>query len=560
MEDCNSLLYIIFLFLISLLVSYLLNDNREGFENNKVLDYYKIISNPELAGSIDNKYSREYLENNLKNKIPMENYKLLGVDEYRNELINIETGFLPEESKNIVRQFKPRSDAAPYDYILPAEFKRDTPIEIPQSRGKYEINRSTNEEGKDISGGNKTNVNLDSMGNNCLGDWSVWDESHCGDDSHRCGLKYRVYKVQHAAKSGGEKCKYNGESVDDGDIEYDYCFGSKMGRCGIETNSCRCDLDNYSEATCNIEDSNISCICPSGFYRANNGKCEESTCSCNNGTPATGDSCITSGEERCQSCSHTGGSINVLQNDPPICSSGSCNCPYGTPDTGCALPTDVNCESCRPNYKLSTSLERCREYYGEWGLTVTSPVKCCLPDECNISDLDGLDGLNIEKKNDSDECNTDGGDPTLHDCMNSFHCKNGYSFKPSEEYQSDMELKIVKCADDNSTLPFSQPKFNGTCVPVKCGVTELYRGIYAIPDNVLTCDSNKENCGLEDPILCKVPEHSYEESGTVRCIAPHKINHNNSSPVGFLAMSGCQNLTTTIGEELLGLSISSIYS
>ena len=75
-----------------------------------------------------------------------------------------------------------------------------------------------------------------------------------------------------------------------------------------------------------------------------------------------------------------------------------CNCPYGTPDTGCALPTDINCTGCSPNYKLSTSLEKCREYYGDWGLTVSSPVKCCLPDECNVSDFDGLDELNIEKK------------------------------------------------------------------------------------------------------------------------------------------------------------------
>ena len=49
----------------------------------------------------------------------------------------------------------------------------------------------------------------------------------------------------------------------------------------------------------------MSCICPSGYFRANNGKCEESTCTCNNGTPATGDFCLTDGEERCQSCSHS---------------------------------------------------------------------------------------------------------------------------------------------------------------------------------------------------------------------------------------------------------------
>ena len=38
--------------------------------------------------------------------------------------------------------------------------------------------------------------------------------------------------------------------------------------------------------------------------------------------------------------------------------------------------------------------------------------------------------------------------------------------------------------------PYPQPKFNGTCVPVKCSINQLYRDIYDIPANVLTCDSN----------------------------------------------------------------------
>ena len=49
--------------------------------------------------------------------------------------------------------------------------KDNTPVEIPQSRSRFEINRSTNEETTDLTGGNQTNVNLDSMGNNCMGDW-----------------------------------------------------------------------------------------------------------------------------------------------------------------------------------------------------------------------------------------------------------------------------------------------------------------------------------------------------------------------------------------------------
>ena len=139
--------------------------------------------------------------------------------------------------------------------------------------------------------------------------------------------------------------------------------------------------------------------------------------------------------------------------------------------------------------------------------------------------------------------------------MNAFHCKSGYSFKPSEEYKDDMELKIVKCADDNSTTAFPQPKFNGTCVPVKCSINQLYRDIYDIPANVLTCDPNRPNCGLEDPIACKVKKDSPQENGTLRCLAPHKVNYNETSPIGFLAMSGCQNLSTTMGEEFLELSL-----
>lgn len=552
MKDCNSLLYIVFLFLISLLLSFLLSDNVEGYEANKVLNYQKIISNPELAGAIPLKYSEEYKLNNCRNQIPIvDNYKIFSKDEYQDELLKTETWMLPPEAKNTVKQFKPRSDAAPYDFILTEDFKRDTPIELPQGRVRYELNRSTNEEGGlDLSSGNRVDVNRDSIANNCMGKWSEWDSSHC-NENHRCALKYRIYEVTDPAGPGGDACMNNGEVVNDGDIEYEYCFGSNMERCGTETNSCSCDLDNFSEDKCNIETSNTNCICPPGYYRNSVGKCEESQCTCSNGTPAMGDSCINSGEERCQSCSNVGGKLHVLQNDPPVCLEGSCNCPYGKPDTDCALPTDVNCLSCEPNYKLSTSLQKCREYYGDWGLTVSDPVKCCLPDNCKT---DSLDDLNIEKK--INDTNCDENNTSLHDCVNSFHCKDGYSFKPLEEYKDDEELKIIKCADDNSIQPYPQPKFNGQCVPVKCPVSDFLRNIYEIPDSVLVCDSNVENCGLQEKIKCKVPEHSTEDNAKLKCLAPHKVKHDDINPIGFLSMSGCQNNYRSVGEELFLLSIS----
>ena len=58
-------------------------------------------------------------------------------------------------------------------------------------------------------------------------------------------IKIQVYKVTSEGKSGGDECTYNGETVKDGDIEYDYCFGSNMERCGTETNVCACDLEKF---------------------------------------------------------------------------------------------------------------------------------------------------------------------------------------------------------------------------------------------------------------------------------------------------------------------------
>ena len=101
----------------------------------------------------------------------------------------------------------------------------------------------------------------------------------------------------------------------------------------------------------------------------------------------------------------------------------------------------------------------------------------------------------------------------------------------------------------------SQPEFNGMCVPVKCAITDFHRNIYNIPDNVLTCDSNIDNCGIDGQITCKKPEHSFEDSATLRCLAPQKVEYNKSSPQGFLSMSGCQNLDKILGEELFELNL-----
>jgi hypothetical protein len=110
--------------------------------------------------------------------------------------------------------------------------------------------------------------------NDCQGKWLPWDESNCPDSRDRCTLKFREYKVIKEKKSNGKECTYQGDIIGDGYIEYDYCFGSgHKDRCGLEKNHCDCDLDNYDDDLCDIDQLKEDCSCPAGYKLSEEGKC-----------------------------------------------------------------------------------------------------------------------------------------------------------------------------------------------------------------------------------------------------------------------------------------------
>ena len=80
----------------------------------------------------------------------------------------------------------------------------------------------------------------------------------------------------------------------------------------------------------------------SGCYILNN------TCTCANGTPATGPACTSNGAEICGSC-NPGYSLDGNQ-----CAQNTCTCANGTPATGPACTSNGAeiCGSCNPGYSL----------------------------------------------------------------------------------------------------------------------------------------------------------------------------------------------------------------
>tara|TARA_A100001015_G_scaffold44677_1_gene49145 strand:+ start:3949 stop:5535 length:1587 start_codon:yes stop_codon:yes gene_type:complete len=110
--------------------------------------------------------------------------------------------------------------------------------------------------------------------NNCQGEWGPWDESNCIDSTERCSIKSREYNVTKLKGERGLECSFEGRIVEDGDKDYDYCYGTgKMDRCGLDENACACNLDeNLNASGCDFENKN--CQCPTG-YTLLDGKCSD---------------------------------------------------------------------------------------------------------------------------------------------------------------------------------------------------------------------------------------------------------------------------------------------
>ena len=268
----NCLVYIFIIFLISLLLV-LCIDDTEGFNVQKItLETIQKDSDPSLAGSIDYKYTDPKMEADDSS------YKIYNPDEYYNLMKNNrnfkEERVMDKNNEiNYGKFFDERNtDYYTYETILPPmKFIKPSLIQDLTNQPVIQTNIT-----RDYSNNDEKIFGLDELDpeNDCLGKWLPWDVSNCPNSRDRCSLKFRVYKVITEKKSTGKECNYAGDIINDGEIEYDYCFGSgNKDRCGLTDNVCGCDLDNYDADKCDMEDVHKSCICPESYTISDEGKC-----------------------------------------------------------------------------------------------------------------------------------------------------------------------------------------------------------------------------------------------------------------------------------------------
>jgi hypothetical protein len=198
-----------------------------------------------------------------------------------------------------------------------------------------------------------------------------------------------------------------------------------------------------------------------------------------------------------------------------------CSCLNGKPKTEAAESTTCDttnpskqiqfCEStyCSDGYIISNDPRKCEQYYSS---TYFDNLSCCIPeyDTCKLEETD-LEGKNIVRKDPAslysvlsgknlrelmDQHNSIGGvtpitsddlidkenpkaflvtkiiqesnvtddnetqcvdDIVVRDCNHEFKCKPGYSFKPSEGYSSENELRITDCEIRGEPLNICSP-------------------------------------------------------------------------------------------------------
>lgn len=268
MKDC--LIYIFIIFIISFFLSMMIKtDIKEGLSNEilekMTLDDIQKDIDPSLAGSIelpsDNETDTSFMiqeEDKLFNLMKRNrNFQELKKPDKTSN--NVNYGDLLDERI---------SDYSPYETILPPmKFKKPNLIQDFSNRSVIQNNIKV-----DLSENSEKIYGLDGLNpaNDCQGRWSEWDESNCPDSRDRCTLKSRIYKVLKEKGEGGKDCSYQGELIEDGDIEYDYCFGSgHKDRCGLDRNLCQCDLDNFDDEDCDMDTMDEECRCPAGYTLSN---------------------------------------------------------------------------------------------------------------------------------------------------------------------------------------------------------------------------------------------------------------------------------------------------
>ena len=216
------------------------NKKESGLELNDIVDS-DLVNNYTISDNIGSEYFKSKFK---KYDVPLKNITRQGTEKYNRQMLYDEK----------------YPDYAPYENILPI-FKKDQKIrgENKKYYSRESISNEIYETGK-IKGLPKINTT------DCQGKWNDWDETHC-IPNNRCSLRFRTYNVTREAKLDGDQCKYDGEEVFDGDIDYDFCYGNNnKDRCGIDqTNVCECDIDNFDSEKCNFDESNDVCICPDGY-------------------------------------------------------------------------------------------------------------------------------------------------------------------------------------------------------------------------------------------------------------------------------------------------------
>ena len=147
-----------------------------------------------------------------------------------------------------------------------------------------------------------------------------------------------------------------------GDADSNMCLsantaGYSPGNCFA--NTCSCPNGTAATGAACTTNNAVKCAsCKAGYtLNTSNNTCVANTCTCPNGTAATGATCTTNNAVKCASCP-AGYTLNTSNN---TCVANTCTCPNGTAATGVACTTNnaVKCASCPAGYTLNTSNNTC---------------------------------------------------------------------------------------------------------------------------------------------------------------------------------------------------------
>ena len=250
-----SLKYVMVIFITIYLLLEFFFENKENFS----ITMDDIISNPVKAGSI------EYTGGEKDNP---DFYQFMNADNIFRKNIRDETKYFQQIRKPVPGDYKP------YEVILPDKFQVPQ-VKYVDTRKIFGVGK-IEDEFKEIDYKiNSRQVTMRDPNNDCQGEWSQWNEDNCYNPQKRCSLKYRRYNITKEKREQGLRCEYNGREIDDGDLDYDYCYGgNNEERCNYQGNLCECNLDDMDDpdSQCDVELNNM-CVCPDDIELDANGRC-----------------------------------------------------------------------------------------------------------------------------------------------------------------------------------------------------------------------------------------------------------------------------------------------